>query len=242
MYKKNISISILFYFLFITIINPEEVKILTKDLLIKNEWNSNGYLFNYGGVIQFNLKGDYKAYLAAEGGGDCSSSSEGSYRIEGGTLFLYFKDNCSKNNDPKSLKCIINSNSKDPFFHSFLDCGEAKYYGAFKRKAGEQINFFGTEAIIIDPKIVKSKTNIKVRQAPSTTAKYYDCNIKDSSTVPYLPKDRKLEIRARTVQKDTINGIENYWYLAREDFDWYESCIITNRTHNMVWVFGEYIN
>jgi hypothetical protein len=218
---------------------------ISKNLLLNENWTTYGKLYSYGHGIQFDEKGKFKYEFHGEGG--CESNFDGTFSIESNTLILHpdLKNSCleSKNRPPKKISCTIESRPKDPFYDAYLNCGKYSFYGPFQKKPGEKINLFGHDAIIILPKTVFSKTNIKVRENPSTNANFYECNSRSEKNFsnPYLPKGRELKLLARTLNKEAINGIEDYWYFAKEDFDWYESCIVTNKNTSKVWIFGGYV-
>ncbi|PKA22365.1 hypothetical protein CH381_31295 [Leptospira sp. mixed culture ATI2-C-A1] len=231
-----------------TTIEKEVTKVnyqISKVLLMNEDWTTYGKLYSYGHGIEFDGKGKFKYEFHGEGG--CESNFSGTYFIESNILYMNpdLKNSCleNKNRPPKKISCSIESNPKDPFYEAYLNCGKYSFYGPFLKKTGENINLFGNDAIIILPKKVFSKTNIKVRENPSTNAKFYECNSKSEKnfTNPYLPKGRELKLLARTLNKEVINGIEDYWYFAKEDFDWYESCIVNNKNTSMVWVFGGFV-
>ncbi|WP_108930312.1 hypothetical protein [Leptospira johnsonii] len=242
--KKNI----LFIIMLLSSCVKEEINIplgiLTKDKLTKNQWSNYGMLFSYGYLMTFKADGTYTEEFIGEG---CGGGS-GKYTLVGNTLHLIAAENslCPEDNSfVENVICKLIPESADPFYSESLKCGLASYYGSSLKPVGTNILIKDVESVIIEPRKVLAKTNIMIREKPSIKSKSYNCPQSDENAnfqVPYFPKGRELVLYARTAKKEKINNIEDYWYFAQQDLDWYTSCAVSNRYTSMVWVFGGYLN
>ncbi|MEI1310396.1 hypothetical protein, partial [Leptospira venezuelensis] len=193
--------------------------ILTKDKLLKNQWSSFGMLFSYGNMMTFKMDDSYIEEFIGEG---CGGNS-GKYTLVGNTVHLVASENSlcpGDDNFVENIVCKLIPESSDPFYSESLKCGLASYYGSSLKPIGTNIIIKDVESVIIEPRKVLAKTNIMIREKPSIKSKSYSCpqnNGTDYFQVPYFPEGRELVLYARTVKKEKINGIEDYWYFAQQD-------------------------
>ncbi len=216
--------------------------ILTKDKLIKNDWSNYGRLFTYGNLMVFKEDGSYTEEFVGEG---CGIINSGKYTLVNGILTLNAKRNpsCPVEKFVEKKLCKLIPESPDPFYSESLRCGQSTYYGNPK-PVGTIIKIKDTESMIIEPRKVVATTNIMIREKPSIKSKSYNCSQGPDDgyrEIPYFPKGQELLLYARSMEKERINNIEDYWYFAQQDLDWYASCSVSDKYTSRVWIFGGYI-
>ena len=216
---------------------------LTNKKIINNEWTTHGELFSYGNILTFKNDNTYTEEFLGEG---CGVLNSGTYSLSEDIVTLIGKNNpeCPSEDLDEKRNCKINKESKDPFFSKSIICGKNLYFGE-KKPIGTIILINDIESVIIETIVVSAQTNIKVREKPSLNSKSYKCYFNvdgiNVSELTYFPKGRELILIARTSKKEVIDKIEDYWYFAQQDFDWYEHCSTSNKYTSRVWVFGGYL-
>jgi hypothetical protein len=179
-------------------------------------------------------------------------NSQGSYRIEAGTLILKAM-NCLDNLNTPSCKdsfeegtCILAQYDTTLQYSHFLKCTSTKDIKAFGQKsktelewpllvsrlpAGMRRTYRGRYVITMGNITGVSTTAVMLRDGPGVEfkAQEFIVNAYDGPRFPSLRPNTNVEIHARTIKKHTVAGVDNYWYL------------ISVADTRQVWVFAEYI-
>jgi hypothetical protein len=102
--------------------------------------------------------------------------------------------------------------------------------------AGTERSFHGEAVVTMGMVKAKTTTNVKIRSAPSTSAKIIEyvqdpmgSMGPDHGNMPYMPPGTELRVVARTKEKKQVEKWNNYWYLVNINFQ------------EEVWVFGEFV-
>ncbi|WP_162267492.1 hypothetical protein [Leptospira santarosai] len=207
-----------------------------EEKLLNHEWTGFGVLFTYGTMITFAKDKTFNEKLIGEG---CIGYS-GTFSFNGNQIILTGENESACGPDGFHAKrvCKLVSQSMDPFYSESLICDDGVYYGSGLKPVGATIKIQNVDAVIIEPRKIVARVNIKIREKPLVSSESYFCQLEGGENVPFFPKGRELVLYARTLKKEKITGKEAYWYFARQDLDWYTPCFVKNDYTSLVWVFG----
>ncbi|HOP31463.1 MAG TPA: hypothetical protein PK293_13620 [Spirochaetota bacterium] len=248
MKKRYFHTAIIFLFsLFLTLIPAEnkadDSQSLTTDYLTSGNWGPENIL---GMKIKFTRDGRFESEINY---GQSYNDTAGTYSIKNGKLTLVIENSAMdsslagfilKNgtliNDPSSPKYRQYISYKGKELEQLYIKGELKIWNYNTLvKEGEPLKINGREAIAMGAKEGLTTAVLKMREAPSSTAKeihYTYVDVDQTFTVKALPKDRSLIILARTKDKDKVGKYNNYWYYV--EFERYFD-------YMRAWVYGEFV-
>lgn len=227
---------------------------LTKEYLISSEWGQEGG--QYGKQIKFNADGTFDEHLAAETG-DLPTS--GSFEVKNNAVVLKVEKYAGlpfaeakekyKGNAiyiPDRTLTLKRSDSSLFFTDYLVNDGHIAYWNRSSKVPEGQERQYESYVLITTKKVLKPKINATLKSSPYATSANYSFNSCDP-TCETGPAHNLSEIYegvvARTQFKETLNGIEDYWYLAQITVPWYSIAklnneIITSMFLSLAWIHG----
>ncbi|TGN10335.1 hypothetical protein EHR08_19430 [Leptospira bandrabouensis] len=165
-------------------------------------------------------------------------------------LFYNLKEACSENT-LKDIKCKIIPISNSFYFTQKIRCDNNKeYFNHQKPISSGLLKVY--KDIKIETLALKSaiaKTNINLRKLPSISSTKFNCHFEhlpiNSKLEPgdftFIPKDYSMTVIGKTIEKDKIEGKENYWFLVIPATNAHNGCLLKQSDQLEGWVFGEYL-
>lgn len=212
-------------------------------------WTSIGSE-TYRYSLEFKTNGDFTANEAGE---DIGLQGKGKYKIENEVIGLTIETEESFVAEPakfakKQFKCKIVNQKEDIEFEYALDCdNKVDYYSRNLLSLDRVKKYLGKyEVLSIAPTKGKTIDNANFRIEPADKGKLINCNLhKDNTSMDatqrtFIPKDREIEIIAKTKDKFKVQKWENYWYYIRVPLAELEGerCDVKNKG----WVYGEFVS
>lgn len=221
----------------------DDAQSLTTDFLTSGSWGPENLL---GMKIKFTRDGKFESDINF---GQAGTEAAGSYTIVKGKLNLSIE----KSEPERSIAGLILKNGTlisepgSPKYRTYiLFKGKELEQLYFKNelkiwdynslvKEGEPLKINGRDAVAMGAKEGSTTAVLKMREAPSSTAKeihYTYDDVEQTYTVKALPKDTSLIILARTKDTDKVGKYNNYWYYV--EFERYFD-------YMRAWVYGEFV-
>ncbi|MCG6142788.1 hypothetical protein [Leptospira mtsangambouensis] len=201
-------------------------------------------------------------------GRPCFEGKNGTFSIQGSQVLFYpsIGSNCHTG-FPNKTRCQLNMDSSHPFYSISIECDNGKKFHALNslKENGRDITAFDLENIEVFRKDFKVKSNLKRRRYPDKNAEQILCiNIHDQSIMKFIPKGATFHSFAKTKNKDTIDGVEDFWYFGFPEYDKYPGITVSIESVNWTgimcgandpysqdssgdlffnyWVFGGFLN
>ncbi|MBN2545392.1 MAG: hypothetical protein JXB50_06325 [Spirochaetes bacterium] len=248
MWKKTVFI--FFIFSFNTLLYSNGLKV-TKERLVNRFWSTTEILNEseiraWGGVhLQFNNNKTFSAYMSK--GQDRGVRIFGKYEIKGGFLNLYYKNKIWLAKgvikyDPKDLKYpyyLVFQNDLFKAMDEILNTGlKMVKWNKIKdmqtvAKEGFKIKLYEDEALSSGYKKAVTLDVLNLRSRPSITSPRIQFETVNGKKVYSLKKGFEIRVLARSIDKDVVEGWNNYWYYIE----------INNFPVSIIyaWVYGEFI-
>lgn len=198
--------------------------------VLATEGNGGGFTVNAG---KFSLKDD-KFNLTAQRcyyfpDGDRSNFSKITGKESG------VKSVCGQNESfGNIITAKIISDEKSLYFKEYLVLnGRVFGVAGTEPKSGEAKNYYGIDVIIVGRKEGITTTSVKTRSTPSENSTlgvcYSDDLGEEDEIIQRIEKNETVTALARTIFKQKVSNIEDYWYLVKPAYD----CEI--------WIHGQYL-
>ena len=202
-----------------------------------------------GWKIEFKSEQDFQIYVSCMGP---QASISGKYEVKGDRIqFKKYETDFASYVDGKNsaaslsieqvenriLKgaCRIISIKDDARYSEGIKCNGIKSIFLNHNsapKSDTQLNFKGIPVVTLGLKYGKTTDCVRMREKPSPTAKIerYIIELDENKTSECIRKGERIRVHARTLRKDKVKSMENYWYLIH--IGWHED----------VWVFAEFVS
>lgn len=198
--------------------------------ILATEGNGGGFTINTG---KFSLKDD-KFHLTAQRcyylpDGDPSNFSKITGKETG------IKSICGQDESfGNVITAKIVSDEKSLYFKEYLNLN-GRMFGVTgtEPKSGEAKSYYGIDVIIVGRKEGITTTSVKTRSNPSgnSTSECYSYDLgEEDEVIQQIEKNEKVTVLARTVSKEKVGNIEDYWYLVEPA---YYDC--------KIWIHGQYL-
>lgn len=201
--------------------------------------------------IEFKSNGDFTALKTEE---LLYLEGKGKYKIENEEIALSIEkeENQAPDQgkfDKKQFKCKIINQKEDIEFEYKLACGNQGDYYSRNLLSLDRVKKYLGKYEILSIATTKGKTidNANFRIEPYDKGKLISCSFHKDNTgndapaeKTFIPKDRYIEILAKTKDKFKVQKWENYWYYIYVPTAVYEgeNCGGINKG----WVYGEFIS
>ncbi len=210
---KKAVIIFLLAFTFFSLI--AEMPVITEDFLISNRWGPEKSKFGYR--LTFEENGTFEIFFFGMGDREYVS---GNYKIVGNDLILDKTDEFNLGLIPKELIGertrwnLQRDNDSYLYLYKIVsDTGYSFWNNSSFVPDGDVRKIDGIEIIISRIDNCGLKYDIKVRMGPGTDYEssnfYFEAN---ELALPYLPKNRKVNVFGRTLNKEKISNWNDYWY------------------------------
>lgn len=234
---------------------PEET--LTREYLVSNEWGQEG---SFGMQIKFNTDGTFDEHLAAETG-DLPVS--GVFEVKNNRVSLKVEKYADKTFDeakkiygsnavyiPERTLTLEKSDSSLFFTHFLANNGRIAYWNRSSKVPEGDRREFESYILTTTQKDLKPKINAIAKERPIFYPKHpnYDgfdysfnsCDPTCETGTTHALSEIYKGIIAKTQFKDTINGTEDYWYLAQITVPWYSVAKLRGEitTVSTAWIHG----
>ncbi|TGM66484.1 hypothetical protein EHQ94_10910 [Leptospira meyeri] len=167
------------------------------------------------------------------------------------TIHLYnLKENCSQN-PIKDINCEIINIQDSIYFTQKIKCDNNQEYFNHQKPTQKGLIKYYNETIFESMGLKKAfvNSNVVLRERPFNSSTKFICyfeNLPTNSNLKpgnysFIPKNYSLTVIGKTIEKEMINGKNNYWYLVIPATDEYNACILRDTLQFEGWIFGEYI-
>lgn len=197
--------------------------------------------------FSFESNGNLTAHHTGE---TISLIGKGKYKIEGDEVILNIEkeenQSIDKGSFKKNLKCKLINQKDDLQYEYKLSCNNKTDYYSRALMSFDRVKKYLGKYDVLSLEIKKGKTidNANFRTEPSEKGKLISCTFtkeENGNPIPavktFIPKDRDINIIAKTKDKFKVQKWENYWYYISVPVSGYigEQC-------SKGWVYGEFIN
>lgn len=151
----------------------------------------------------------------------CEIGTQGKYKINEFTItFLPSKDKCYSG-FPKINVCKLTFDSPHPFYSTAIECENGVQFHEINslKTIGQKISIFDVQNIEIYRREFKVLTNLKRRRYPDRGSELIYCiDAMSGIWMKFIPKGALFHAHAKTSEKDTIDGVEDFWYYGYAEF------------------------
>lgn len=229
----------------------ESSVILTKEYLVSSEWGPEAG--PYGMHIKFNADGTFNEQFAGETG-DLPVS--GSFQIKNNSVTLKVEKYAGKTFEEAQKThgsnavyisdrtlTLEKSDSSLYFIDYLANDGRIAYWNRSSKVPEDKERQYESYILITVQKNLKPKINAALKFRPYTTSANYsfnDCDPTCETGSAHKLSEIYKGILARTQFKGTLNGAEDYWYLAQVDVPWYSVAKLNKEiaTVSLAWIHG----
>lgn len=236
--RKKIILLIAIFFINIGCLNASNE--LSKDYLCSTIWGP--FDGRFGLYIEFNSDNTLKLYSFDE----TLSKSNGEYYIKNDKLiskiyknysmFEYLPNEFKK----KSITWILKNEENTIWYTKKLvsDNGLEFWDMNSKVKNGTIVTYKNIKMMVIMPEEIKLKNNTNAREKPGINEKKIEFITSDNAkqkVISYIPKDHTVRIYARTLKKERLQDMEDYWYYCELLYSWMAN---TTNKSRYGWIYG----
>ncbi|MDH4261431.1 MAG: hypothetical protein OEV78_00130 [Spirochaetia bacterium] len=226
---------------------------LSDELLTSQRWTRE-FEGSWGYEIEFYSDHTFIAVYFAEGGGNCAI---GTYKLQSSTVVLNssregFSDyedfkSCqgkiiqgsthSPIKDFKHLNCQLKNNEHPVKYRRLLSCTDTKTFvdQRTKVKKGDSIVLDNIPCISLGNSMGVTISEARLRVKPNIQSDLinYACSNCNDSFLPYVPKNIPIEVFAKKIESDTINGVTGHWI--------YVGAPVSHAFTGYGWMFDPYV-
>ncbi|MFA6024030.1 MAG: hypothetical protein WC777_02330 [Candidatus Gracilibacteria bacterium] len=201
--------------------NPEPIVedslTLTEDLLVSGDWGPVGVL---GAYIEFNEDGTYLDSFAGEGG----APVEGAYQIEGEKMML------TPRNGEAPWSMTLGESADSLYYTVYLTAdGSPKYWDRNTPVPAGSKRIVDSYSVIIVDSDAQVTPEATPKAKPEIGSPVYEfrfcaegCEVGEIESFA----GSFTGVLARTETKETVAGLEDYWYLVGVELGWYSGALI----------------
>lgn len=194
-----------------------------------------------GWHLQFAPNGKLTYYVSGEGGLEVA----GKFKVEGSKVIIEVTEESRRqlSYDRKNF-CMLADEINSLRYTKVLDCGARKFYGFSFRSVNRRQKFGEAQIVTLGGQQAHILESTMFRTSPSLMGKKIYCMLKRDGVrekiqkSSSLPARQKINVLARTLEKQKVNAWANYWYLVEPQYDAHdgEKC-----QENVGWLYGEFV-
>lgn len=233
---------------------------LTKEYLASSTWGQEGL---YGMTIKFNSNGTFDEGYAGETG---DPGRSGQFKIQdysvllkvetyGGLSFEEAKETYDVSYVPDRTLTLEKSDSSILFTHFLENNGRIAYWNRSSKVPEGEARRYESYIVIATQPDLKPKINAVAKAEPIFYPEFpnydgFDYSFMSAGCDPTCdePGEKVHDLSevykgivARTQFKDELNGVPDYWYLAKINVPWYSVVKLSGKktaTVSLAWIHG----